>query len=496
MIVATFDAPLAAEADEQGSRTIRGVAVPYDTVGTVQDGRRVKFLAGALDPASRPSVRLGHDGPPIGKVSAASSTDAGLTATVRVSQTRDGDEALVLAADGVLGMFSVGADPSAFSYDDDGVLVVAAADWHHLALLDRGAFPDAVVTDVAASAPEGDTMSDLAPVLAADPPAADIGAAAGTPAVVPVAAAAPVGPPLTLQQVAKLWAGSNRGEIRTEDVRATLNAALTNVTSTNVGAIVPPAYREQITAIIDHGTPLLNVLGSSPLPGGGMSIEWPEWNAKPTTGQQSAEKTAITSTAVSFTLKTAPVITIAGGNDISLQAVERSSPSVLEAYLRAASVDWGRKAEAYVLSILTPLCEVVAPGAGSFLDRVQLLMASLDPAQTPAGPLFLAISYDVAMPLISVKASDGPAWWAGSISFGSMTPNVNADGLNIVIDWNLPAKTMIAGSTQAATVYRSAGAPADIRVVDVSLLGLDVGVYGYLAVTVEYPGALSIMTLP
>ena len=65
----------------------------------------------------------------------------------------------------------------------------------------------------------------------------------------------------------------------------------------------------------------------------------------------------------------------------------------------------------------------------------------------------------------------------------------------MVVDPNLPAKTMIAGSTQAATVYKSAGAPADIRVVDVSLLGLDVGVYGYVAVTVEYPGAISVMTL-
>ena len=45
-------------------------------------------------------------------------------------------------------------------------------------------------------------------------------------------------------------------------------------------------------------------------------------------------------------------------------------------------------------------------------------------------------------------------------------------------------------------MYKSAGAPADIRVVDVSLLGLDVGVYGYIAVTTDYPGALSVMTLP
>ena len=70
-----------------------------------------------------------------------------------------------------------------------------------------------------------------------------------------------------------------------------------------------------------------------------------------------------------------------------------------------------------------------------------------------------------------------------------MTPSVTGGGLDMFVDTSLPAGTMIGGSKQAATVHKSAGAPADIRVVDVSLLGLDVGVYGYLAVTVEYPKA-------
>ena len=501
MINATFNAPITAEENAQESRTIRGIAVPFGAVGTVSDGQRVRFLAGSLDAAERPTVRLGHDGPPIGRVASSEATEAGIGTSVRVSRTRDGDEALVLAADGVLGQFSVGVDPTEFSYDDDGVMVVAAAEWHHLALLDRGAFSGAVVTNVAASAPtQGATAMTMTENIDTEAPPAEVAAAAGItaqpPAVIPVSASRPASPPLTLQRVASLVASANRGEITTEAAKATIQAALTSVLSTDIGAIVPPSYRAEITAIIDHGTPLLNVLNNSTLPGTGMSLEYPEWNAKPTTGIQATEKTQIVSTPASMTMKSAPVITIAGGNDISLQAVERSSPSFLEAYLRAASVDWGRKAEAYVLSVLTPLAEVVAPGAGTFLDRVQLLMASLDPAATPAGPLFLAMSYDVAMPLISVKQQDAPGWWTGSISFGSMTPNVNADGLNVIIDWNLPAKTMIAGSTQAATVHKSAGAPADIRVVDVSLLGLDVGVYGFIAVTVEYPGALSVMTLP
>ena len=484
--------------DGAESRTIRGVAAPWNQVGTVSDGTQVMFAPGSLDAAARPIVTIGHSDRAIGRTADNVASDAGMSTTVRVSRVRDGDEALTLAADGVLGMFSVGVNPTEFHYDDDGVMVVDAADWHHTALLPFGAFAAATVTDVAASQPnpEGSPMTDT---LTADTPTPTVEAApVDRPAIVPVTAPRPAAP-LTLHRVAELVAGANRGEIPQSTVRATLEAALANVTTADIAGIVQPVYRSEILTVIDHGTPLLNALASAPLPPSGMSIEYPQWDntapngGMPTTGIQAVEKTAIVSTPVKMVMKSNPVITIAGGNDISLQAMERSSPSFLEAYLRAAAADWARKASAYVIDKLDDGAVTATPGT-AFLENVQALLAALDPALTPAGPLFVAMSYDVAIPMISVQQPDGPAFWNGTISFGSMTPSVSADGLELIVDTSLPAGTMIGGSKQAATVYKSAGAPADIRVVDVSLLGLDVGVYGYLAVAVEYPKAIAKMT--
>jgi hypothetical protein len=495
----------AAASDDGATRQIMGTAVPWDTVGTVSDGTRVRFARGSLAETDRPIVTLGHDGPPIGRTAANRATDAGMETTVRVSRTRDGDESLILAADGVLGMFSVGVNPTTFHYDDDGVMVVDAGEWQHTALLPFGAFAAAVVTDVAASAPipnRGETMSDT---LTTDPPSVDVTAQAAQLAAAQTAASwtavplstspRPARPSLTLARVAQLVAGANRGEMTTEAVRAELAAALADITTTGAGPVIQPAYRSEVAGLIDHGTPLLQAIASAPLPASGMTIEYPEWQTFPQTGRQMAEKTQIVSQAATMALKSRPVITIAGGNDISLQAVERSSPSFLEAYLRAASVDWARKAEGYVIGELLAVAEAVTPGA-DFLANIQALIGALDPAVTPAGPLFVAMATNVAIPLISVPVNEGPAYWNGRINFSSMTSTVDGDGMPLMfVDWNLPADTMLAGSRQAATWYQSAGAPADIRVVDVSLLGLDVGVYGYGALTIEYPGALAKMDL-
>ena len=335
-------------------------------------------------------------------------TDAGMSTIVKVSKVRDGDDALILAADGVLSMFSVGVNPTDYHYDDDGVLVVDAGEWHHTALLPFGAFAAATVTDVAASQPtnlENPTMTDT---LDTASPAADLEAAQPDPrpAIVPISTTARPSPPLTLQRVAELAAGAYRGDIP----RAQIEAALANAITGDVAGIVQPAYRGEILSVIDHGTPLLNALNQAPLPASGLSIEYPMWDSTapngglPTTGIQATEKTQIVSTPVKMVMKSVPVVTIAGGNDISLQAIERSSPSFLEAYFRAAAADWARKASAYAIDKLDDAAVVATPGS-AFLENIANLLAALDPNVTPAGPLFVAMSHDVALPMISVPAT-------------------------------------------------------------------------------------------
>jgi hypothetical protein len=74
--------------------------------------------------------------------------------TAKISATRLGDEALTLANDGVIDAVSVGVTPTKFSYDEEGVMIVESASWSELSLVSEGAFAGAVITDVAASAPD------------------------------------------------------------------------------------------------------------------------------------------------------------------------------------------------------------------------------------------------------------------------------------------------------------------------------------------------------
>jgi len=146
----------AAAAEGLPSRSISGVAVTYDETATVNDGTKVRFLQGSLPVTGRdPKLFMQHDSNQIvGKVVERVDTPQGMMFTAKISATRLGDEALTLANDGVIDAVSVGVTPTKFSYDEEGVMIVEAANWQELSLVSEGAFSGAVITEVAASKPD------------------------------------------------------------------------------------------------------------------------------------------------------------------------------------------------------------------------------------------------------------------------------------------------------------------------------------------------------
>jgi len=142
----------AAAPDSPETRTITGIAVPYNVVANAS-GTEVMFLRGSLPTDGKaPKLYMQHDASQaIGLVTERADDEENMYFSAKVSATSLGDEALVLAADGVLDSVSVGVNPTKFTYDQDGVMIVEAAQWLELSLVPQPAFSEAVITKVAAS---------------------------------------------------------------------------------------------------------------------------------------------------------------------------------------------------------------------------------------------------------------------------------------------------------------------------------------------------------
>lgn len=152
----------AAAADGTPKRTITGIALPYNVEAKVSGGQVVSFLPGSLPTDGKaPKLYMSHDSSnAIGILTERVDSPEAMYFTAKVSTTAMGDEALILASDGVLDSVSVGVNPTDFSFNDDGVMIVKAADWLELSLVPQPAFAGATITDVAASNPDGDAIND------------------------------------------------------------------------------------------------------------------------------------------------------------------------------------------------------------------------------------------------------------------------------------------------------------------------------------------------
>ena len=107
-----------------------------------------------------------------------------------------------------------------------------------------------------------------------------------------------------------------------------------------------------VSARIDLGRPTWNAIGAEALGEFGMQSTWLLDDVDPTMGTQSAEKATIPSGPFSGKFVEAPVVTIASGNDISMQYLARSNPYDFSDYLQRLGEMYARQTNAQALDLL------------------------------------------------------------------------------------------------------------------------------------------------
>jgi HK97 family phage prohead protease len=160
----TFSSPI--EAADSGRRIISGVVVPYGKVGNTSVGA-VIFERGSIQVPNTSKIKLlaQHEQTASGVIGRAQSfTDSAdaMYGSFKVSASRDGENYLIKAAEGLLDGLSVGVDVIASQPGKDGNLYVSKAILREVSLVETPAFAEAVVTSVAAAAGDADDAAEEA----------------------------------------------------------------------------------------------------------------------------------------------------------------------------------------------------------------------------------------------------------------------------------------------------------------------------------------------
>jgi HK97 family phage prohead protease len=351
----------AAAADDKPSRSISGVAVTYDETATVNDGTQVRFLQGSLPVTGRdPKLYMQHDANQIvGKVVERVDTPQGMMFTAKISATRLGDEALTLANDGVIDAVSVGVTPTKFSYDEEGVMIVEAATWSELSLVSEGAFAGAVITEVAASAPdevaEGIPETELTSAIQSDQePTQEIKDMTDKKDETVVEAAQATTDKLWAQPARKFnlptpgeyMAAMHIGGTTFENVaRATndfvkanqsaLQAAAGDIVTTDTPGLLPVPVLGPVFQDLNFIRPVVNAVGARAMPSNGATKTFvrPTITTHTSVAPQSSELAAASATTMVIASNTVSKTTLAGQVTLSIQDVDFTDPAALNIIL-------------------------------------------------------------------------------------------------------------------------------------------------------------------
>lgn len=502
----------AAAGEPTGERRIDAIAVPWNTFATVSDGTEVMFKEGSLPVDGKaPRVFMYHDSSqPVGIVSERVSTDEAMLASMYISRTQAGDDALVLAADGVMDV-SVGVNPREFSYDDQGRMIVTAADWMELSLVPIPAFAGATITQVAASAetepdtePTPELVEETEPVDSVQPEAA-IEAATPT-APIPAQAKRNFGMPSAGEFMAayhiggQTWERVNAAAVEVMKSKQTaLQAAAGDSLTTDTPGLLNQMVLGPVFTDLNYIRPVVSAVGARAFPDGGTQKTFirPTWTTHPSVGAQSPELGGVSATTPVIASNVVSKTTLAGQVTLSAQDIDFTSPAAMEIILRDLAGQYMLQSDAVACAAI--LAGDTASGSTWTVtanDPTSLIAALYDAATdilkaTNFLPDHIFVSPDVWQKLgAQLNAEKSPIFpytgAAGLMGVNGMgTANVtqmntfNPLGLNLVVDRAFADNTMVVARGTAIEFYEQVRGIMSVEVP--STLGRTFSYYGYVS---------------
>lgn len=510
--VAELPALDAARGDD-APRTITGIAVPWDTVATVSGGQRVSFARGAFDTNQKPAKLVeNHDLHQLrGTVTALADLPEGLGFTASFARTIAANDAIELVKAGAYDSVSVGADPIESHYDKTlKATVVTKARLVELSLVALPAFSDAVITEIAASEPEDD--NEPTPIIEpeedsipmSDPELVE----AAAPAVIPTPAI-PATPkreypmPTAAEYAAayhaggEAWRNVNAAYLaNVEKSRTAIQAA--QDLSSDVPGLLPLPVVAPLFENYNFIRPVVSAFGTRALPNGnGISFVRPTISQHTAAGVQSTQGTAVTSQTMTIAANTVTRQTVAGSVFISQQAMDFTDPAAMNSILVDLSGQYLKQTDDIaadaLVNIATASGETWTVTAGDPSGLISALYGCAENIST-ATNLFathLVVSVDVWRKLGEqtddvnrpVFPAIGAPGLLGMNTLGAGNAaswsGMNPLGLEIVVDGNLAAGTMLVVHAPAVEFYENVRGVMSLE--DPTNLGRTFTYYGYFA---------------
>ena len=483
-------------------REISGKIVPLGTgeVGNTNLGAYA-FEAGSIEIGDVSKIKLlsQHDmKKPVGRMIAAETRADGIYATFKLSRSTGGNDALVMAQEGLVSGLSIGAEIIASKPSRDGHTVVSAAKLKEVSLVTEPAFKSAQVLEIAAeetlpveeTKTESETVvEDTTPVEATPVEAAAVEAARPT-----ITAMAYSKPRLDFSAHKQLEM-TIQAAMGSEEARQYLAAAAD--TTDNAGLVPTRQLSTVINGLANATRSNIDAISRGTLPDAGMQFQIPKITVLPGVTVE-AEAGTIEDVDQNSAFINVDVKKYAGAQTFSVELLDRSNPIFVTELMNNLAAQYAKVTDTAVNAALiagasldattittyptaAELLGFVARGAASVYNGTQGFARNII-ANTSQWSNIMTLN-DAGRPIYTAAQ---PQNAGGAVSPTSIRGNVA--GLDLYVTANTAATTDTDGSMlivnpDAYTWYES---PTYQLRADVVATGqVSIAMYGYGAIATK-----------
>lgn len=489
------DLIIAEAGDEDAPARIAGIAVPWAPVSAVvSDGTRVAFERGAFDVAQkRAKLVENHDLTQLRGTVEIADGDEGLEFTATFARTAAARDAVELVKAGAYDSVSVGANPTKWSYDDKGVMVVQAADLVELSLVAVPAFKDAVITEIAASEHEADETETPA-IPEEEKVSEDIKAEAPeAPAIIPTTPIhATARREFALPSAAEYISKFLQGGAEWAEFDARLRAAAPDVVTTDVPGVLPKPIVTPVYNSLRGIRPVIDAIGAKAMPQGGKVFIRPEVTTHTTIGASNGENQPLDQGTFVITENQVTKAVYGGYVKVSEETIDWSQPEVVALILDDMAREYGKQTDTVAATNLVSgastttnftVADIADPAEWARWVYVAS-EAILSATNYLPSHLFLSANMWRSLGLL-VDSTGRPLFpQAGPMNaFGAMNPagtQASAFGYTVVVDANFANDTVIVGVPDGYEIFEQQKGAISAEANDGSL-SRTIAFRGYLA---------------
>jgi len=497
-------------------REISGKIVPMGTgeIGQTNMGG-VVFEAGSIEISDPTKIKLlsQHDmKKPVGRMVTATVRPDGIYATFKLSRSTGGNDALVMAQEGLVSGLSVGAEVIESKPSRDGHIVVSLAKLKEVSLVTEPAFKTAQVLEISAE--------EIIPVVEIQPTESETVIVENTPETVAApeveaSAVEAARPTVAVTNVRERVAPITSAQYLEANIKAAMGddtarrtvLAADDSTSTNTGLTLAPHLNTFLTDTFS-GRPAFEAVTRGSLAGiTGMSFTIPRLytnassaNTAPTVAAIN-EAVATSETGMTSAYDTISVQKYSGLNEVSFELIDRSSPAFMELLMAELRKAYEKATDNALIAAWTSSGTQAATTAATAAGLQSFISTEAAAAYKGTGGDYankLVASTDQWAAIMSyVDDSKRPLYTVASPQVnasGQITPNSvrgNVLGTDLIVDHNISVSGIIDESAflvAPGSVYTWESPATELRV---NLLGtgqIQIALYGYLAIYVGKSG--------